>query len=119
MAHARQEDALVLVRLLQLSVGLLQAVEQSGAVERGRNRGHELLHAADLIGAEAWSERPSQNREAARVFGATDLQEQQRGVGAVQLHAMHALGQRLDRLLDLYDLLVVQASGPHPALFTL
>ena len=110
MAHARQKDALVLVGLLQLCIGLPQTVEQPGTVQRRGHGGHELLHAADLIGAEAGSERPGQNREAACVFGATDLKEQQRRVGTVYLDAMHAIGQRLGGSSDLRDLILVEAS---------
>src|SRR5438477_4753938 len=109
MAHARQKDALVLVRILQLCISVPQTVEQPGTVQRRGHGGHELLHAADLIGAEAGSERPGQNREAARVFGATDLKEQQRRVGTVYLHAMYAIGPRLDGSSDLRDLLLVAA----------
>ncbi len=75
VAHAGQEHALVLVGLYQLCVRLLQLVQQPRPVEGGRDRGHELLHAADFIGPEARRKRPRKHREPATDADATDLQE--------------------------------------------
>src|SRR2546428_1825467 len=101
VAHACQEHALVLVRFLQLSVGLLQLIEQPRSVQRGRDGRHELLHTADLVRSEAWGERASQHRQAATLIEAADIQKQERGVLVVQLDSIDPGAKRYDRTLDL------------------
>ncbi len=59
----------------RIAVRLLQLVQQPRPVEGGGDRGHELLHAADLIGPEARCEWPRKHREPAADANATDLQE--------------------------------------------
>src|SRR6266849_8610058 len=55
VTHAGQEHALVLVRLLQLPIGVVQPLHQACTVESGAYGGDELLKTAQLIRAEAWA----------------------------------------------------------------
>ena len=117
VAHARQEHALVLVRLDQLRVGLLQPFQQPRPVEGRGDCGHELLHAADLVRAEAGRERSCENSQAAAVAQAADLQQEEGRLVPAQLDVVHALAQRNDLALDLRHLIFVETPrGQHASI---
>ena len=110
VAHAGEEHALVFVRLLQLGIRFLQLVEQPRPVEGGGDRRHELLHAADFIGAEARGERPREHREPPADAHTAYLQEEKGRALAIQLDVVHAWAQRADRELELRYLIGIEAS---------
>src|ERR1700674_2171217 len=67
MAHVGEEDALVPVRLLEMTISLLKLGDQSRAVERGRYRAQELLHPAELIATESRREWSRQHDNLVRI----------------------------------------------------
>src|SRR6266853_635066 len=67
MAHVGEEDALVPVRLMKVTIGLLKLGDQSNAVKRGRDRAEELLDPAELIGPESRCEGSRKDDDLARI----------------------------------------------------
>src|SRR5205807_3396129 len=74
VAHARQEHALVTVRIEELAVALLELHDQMPPIERGRECAHGLLDPADLVRSEGGSEGPRRHNQGAGAREAFDRQ---------------------------------------------
>ena len=93
VAHVGEEHALVLTRLLELPVRVLELGDQALALEPGGHRAHELLNPVELVAPERRRKRTRHDHEPAVPSGVDDRQRDQRASAAVEAVAADAFRQ--------------------------
>src|SRR5439155_10106819 len=115
VAHIGEEHALVLTRLLELPVCVLELGDQALALEPGGHRAHELLHPVELVASERRSEGTGHDHKPAVAFWVEDRQRDQRASATVETVAADAFRQLVEPLPKLLDAWLVEANS-HPLL---
>src|SRR5258708_27407050 len=114
VTHARQEHALVVVRFDEFTVGLLEPLQQLCSFQGRGDRGHELLHAADLVATETRRERSREDGKVAGVAGPSDRKRKHGRILSPQADPVYAWGHLRDPAVNLLDLFPIQpARGEH------